>query len=85
MSYWILDFDNGGPTELTDDMILTGQTSGATGSTLIVSVTSGTWAGNDAAGFLVLYKVSGTFQDDETIAVSGEDHGFDVGFSGGFG
>lgn len=84
MSYWILNFDTGGPIELLDDMRLTGQTSGAKGSILIATLESGSWAGGDAAGFLVLYKVTGTFQDNETISVSGVDHGFDVGYSGGF-
>lgn len=84
MSYWILNFDTGGPTELVDDMRLVGRTSGATGVILDVSLTSGSWAGGDAAGFLVLYKVTGSFQDDEVIAVSGADDSFNVGFSGGF-
>ena len=84
MSYWLLNFDAGGPTELVDDMIITGQTSGAKGATLLVTLESGTWAGNDAAGFLVLYKVTGTFQDNEVISVTGADDGLDPGFSGGF-
>lgn len=84
MSYWILNFDGGGPVEITDHMKIYGRTSGATGSPLITTKESGTWAGNNAAGFLVLYKVVGEFQDNEEIAVIGADDGFDPGFSGGF-
>ena len=84
MSYWVLNFDTGGPVEITDDMRFLGQTSGATGVVLAVSLTSGTWAGNDAAGTVILYKVSGTFQDNEVISITGDDHAFDAGFDQGF-
>jgi len=83
-SYWTLNFDAGGPTALVEGMLAVGETSGATGEVLSVTLTSGSWAGNDAAGEVVLYKVSGTFTDDEVIAITGANPGFDQGFSGGF-
>lgn len=53
----------------TNGDTITGGTSAATGILLKVTVTSGSWAGNDAAGELVLTNVSGTFQDNETLSV----------------
>jgi len=62
----ILEFDTG-TAEFTEDATLTGQTSGATAVIDEVTVDSGSWAGGDAAGFLSLSNVSGTFEDDEMI------------------
>ena len=41
--------------------------SGGTGVTAGFEVTSGSFAGNDAAGFLAIYNFSGTFADNATI------------------
>lgn len=68
-SYWILTFD-AGSTEIAVDDVVTGGTSGATGIVLAVVLTSGTWGGGDAAGQIVLYNVTGTFQDNEALQVS---------------
>ena len=68
-SYWILEFD-AGTTEIEVDDEIEGDTSGATGKVLVVTVESGTWAGSDAAGYLILYNVTGTFVDNEPILVS---------------
>jgi hypothetical protein len=62
----ILEFDTGA-AEFTEGATLTGQTSGATALIDEVTVTLGGWAGGDAAGFLSLSNVSGTFEDDEAI------------------
>jgi len=69
-SYWILDFD-AGDTEVTAGQTVTGGTSGATGiATLDGVLESGSYAGSDAAGYLVLFGVTGTFQDNESLEVS---------------
>lgn len=69
-SYWVLNFDAGSADFAVAD-IITGGTSGATGEVLVVTVTSGTWGGGDAAGKLILFNVSGTFQDNEAITAAG--------------
>jgi hypothetical protein len=84
MSYWLMGFDTGGTVELTADMHIVGQTSGATGIIVSVSLGSGSWAGGDAAGEIVIYRVTGTFQDDESVSFINVDDGFDAGFSGGY-
>lgn len=67
-SYWVLDFD-AGTDEVLEGETVTGGTSGATGVALIDAVVeSGSFAGNDAAGYLVLTEVSGEFQDDEALS-----------------
>jgi len=67
-SYWILNFD-AGTTEIEVGDTVDGA-GGASGEALVVVVESGTWAGNDAAGYLVLFNVSGDYVDDETLSVS---------------
>ena len=83
-SYWTLSFDTGGPAELVEGMRLVGETSGAIGEVLSVILSSGSWAGSDATGQAILYNVTGTFSDNEVIALTGSDPGFDQGYSGGF-
>lgn len=69
-SYWVLDFDAGSAAIAEGDTV-TGATSGATGKALIDAVVeSGSYVGTDAAGYLVLTNVSGTFVDDESLQVS---------------
>lgn len=69
-SYWLLDFDSGS-TQIMEGDTVTGDTSGATGVALYdATATTGTWGGGDAAGTLILYNVSGTFQDNEGLEVS---------------
>ena len=68
-SYWILRFTDGG-TEISEEDIVTGDTSSATGEALVVEVESGDWGVGDASGFIVLFNVSGTFEDDEDLTVS---------------
>lgn len=81
-SYWVLDFTAGDSEPLVDHLVI-GVTSGATAEMLAVAVESGSWAGNDAAGYLVLTNVSGEFEDGESIAYL-EPVAFTTGFSGGF-
>lgn len=69
-SYWILDFD-AGTAAISEGDTVTGATSGATGKALIDAVIeSGSYVGTDAAGYLVLTAVTGTFQDNENLQVS---------------
>lgn len=46
---------------------LKGLTSGATGIVRAVEVTSGSWIGGDAAGYIYFRKVTGTWNSSETI------------------
>ena len=84
-SYWVLNFTAGSIVEPEVDAIAYGATSGATGKIGLVVITSGTWVGNDAAGYLVLFNVVGAFTDTETINFTGVGDGFDTGFSSGMG
>jgi hypothetical protein len=66
-SYSILNFD-AGSGEISVADTVTG--AGASGEALVVVLESGTWAGTDAAGYLVLFNVTGTFVDNENLQVS---------------
>lgn len=69
-SYWVLDFD-AGSAAITTGQTVTGATSGATGKALINAVVStGSYGGGNAAGYLVLTGISGTFQDNEALQVA---------------
>lgn len=70
-TYAVLGFDVGTATIAAGASVV-GGTSGATGTALIdMAVTSGTLGGGDAAGYLVLIAVTGTFQDNELLKVGG--------------
>jgi hypothetical protein len=62
-------FTSGGTTEIAEEDTVTGDASGETAVVKRVIVTSGTWAGGDAAGRLIVYSVSGAFQA-ENLEVS---------------
>lgn len=64
---------------------LHGVTSGAQSEVGFVVIESGTWAGNDAAGYVVLFCLSGEFIDDEVINFTDVGDGFGSGYSDGFG
>lgn len=69
-SYWILNFD-AGTTEINAGDTVTGASSTATGVAVIDGVVeTGTYGGSDAAGYVVLYGVVGTFVNDENLQVS---------------
>jgi hypothetical protein len=63
----VLKFD-AGTSVFSLGATLTGQASGATAVIDDVTVDSGDWGTNDAAGFISLSNVSGSFEDNETIA-----------------
>lgn len=68
--FWSIDFDAGSISFVYGDTV-TGATSGATGVVIANPYdVTGTWAGSDAAGTLVLANVSGTFEDNEDLEVS---------------
>lgn len=66
---WVLPFDAGlaaGPIKVGDTVTGAG---GATGVVTAVVVYSGTWAGNNAAGYLCLKTKTGTFVNNEVLSV----------------
>ena len=69
-NYWVLGFDQG-DTAISAEDIVTGASSGATGTVLYdVTPATGSYAGSDATGDIVLTNVSGTFEDNENLQVS---------------
>jgi len=83
-TYWVLNYDTGDVVTPVVDSLVIGQTSGAIGKVGIVVLTSGTWAGGDALGYVAIYTLSGIFEDDEVLVFSGADPSFSHGFSSGF-
>jgi len=67
-----LAFD-AGTTEIKKDDVITGATSGKTATVKQVTVASGAWADDDAAGYLSITGNSGTWTDGEKIQVSSSD------------
>jgi hypothetical protein len=59
-----LAFTSGGTHEILVGDTLTGGTGAATADVMNVTVTSGTWAGGDAAGDLLIESQSGTFESE---------------------
>lgn len=69
-SYWVLNYTTGSD-EISIGDTVTGGTSSATATVLVAQVIeSGSYAGNDAVGYLVLGNVDGTFVDGEGLEVS---------------
>jgi len=67
-----LAFDSGTSAEIRPGQTIAGASSGASGRVLQVDVSSGAWdASPGAAGSLVLYGVSGSFQLNEDLHVQG--------------
>jgi hypothetical protein len=83
-TYWILNYDTGDIATPVVDSLVIGQTSGAIGKVGIIVLTSGTWAGSDALGYVAIYSLSGIFEDDEPLSFSSADPAFSHGFSSGF-
>lgn len=65
-----LKFD-GGVADIFDNQTVTGATSGATGVVKRVVLESGTWGAGTAAGRLIFASITGTFQNNENLQVSG--------------
>jgi len=66
---WTLSFDSGGTSQIVAGDRITGADSGATALVISVSLQSGTWGAGNAAGQLLLRRVSGWFQDNENLNV----------------
>ena len=62
-----IGFDSGGTTVLEPGAKIEDATSGATGIIRYVEVTSGSWAGGDAAGWIYFESTTGTFGDNNQI------------------
>jgi hypothetical protein len=70
VTYWVLNFD-AGVAAITEGQTVTGATSSASGKALIDAVVeTGSYVGTDAAGYLVLTNVTGTFQNNENLQVA---------------
>jgi hypothetical protein len=68
--HWILEFQTG-TTATVDTNIITGSISGATAELVSTSVVeSGSYAGNDAVGYMVIALLTDSFQVGENIQVS---------------
>ncbi len=59
---WSLPFTSGGTYEIKVGDTITGATGSATGYVTGVTLSSGTWAGGDAAGALTFRRLTGAFQ-----------------------
>ena len=65
-----ISFDSGGTSPIVDGDVLAGASaSGTVNGTPIIA--SGSWAGNDAAGTILLKNVSGNFSVGEPLTVNG--------------
>ncbi len=62
-----LNYDQG-TSAFTKGETVTGALSGATGTIDELVLSSGSWAGRDATGHLILSNIVGIFQDNEAIA-----------------
>jgi hypothetical protein len=73
-----IGYDSGGTAaSIAVGDVLKGNTSNAWGDVLSITLTGGTWAGNNAAGVITLLVTSGTFQNNETVTnytTSNADH-----------
>jgi len=71
----VLPFDSGSlvnDRQLQVGDVIIGTSSGAYGTIAGMVVFSGSWAAGTAAGWLILKDVSGTWENDEAIAIKGE-------------
>ena len=69
----LLAFDTGG-TEISAGDSLVGGTSGKTATATSVTVTGGTWAAGDAAGYISVKNNSGTWTNSEQIQINGSNY-----------
>lgn len=58
---WTVTYTSGGTYQVVAGNTITGATSGATGYVQSVTLASGTWAGGNAAGTMVIRRKTGTF------------------------
>lgn len=60
--------DNNSGTEISIGEVITGSVSSATGTVVSISLTSGSWAGGDAAGIIVVISPSDDFEETDIIS-----------------
>lgn len=70
---WTLKFDSGGPYKAVVGATITGQSSGASGYISGVSLSSGDWTDEDAAGTFSLRRVKDDFINNEKLDIGSED------------
>lgn len=66
-----LAFTSGGTTEIVPGDWIVGATSAARAEVVLVTLTSGTWAGGDAAGTFRIRSQNGTFQSENVKVAAG--------------
>jgi hypothetical protein len=59
-----VSYTSGGTYQILVGDVITGATSGATARVIAITLTSGTWAGGDAAGVITVCDQVGTFQSE---------------------
>ncbi len=67
---WAKLFFDAGTDEIFVGDLVEGATSFAKGYVDQIVLTSGSWAGDDAVGYVILKRIVGTFTDNETLQVS---------------
>lgn len=73
----VMPFTSGGTTPIVAGSKIKGATSGVTAYVTDVLLSSGTFAGGDAAGFFVLDRLSGTFQSENVYISNDSTAGID--------
>lgn len=73
---WVIPFSSGGTNEIVAGSAISGATSAATAIVEEVLLYSGTWAGGDAAGFLVV-------QEDSLVGTFGSENVYITNLSSG--
>ncbi len=68
---WKLNFDAGTDAIVAGDWIV-GATSGAAGCVVSITVESGTWAGDNVVGYLIIDSMVGTFANNEKLKVAAD-------------
>ena len=68
-----LAYTSGGPTQIVVGDWIVGATSAAKARVLSVVLSSGTWAGGDAAGYFIINSQHGTFQSENIKVAAGVD------------
>jgi len=69
----LLAYDSGS-IEISEGANIAGATSGVTATVTSVTISTGTIAAGDAAGYISVKNNSGTWTDDEVININGVDH-----------
>ena len=68
---WKLNFDAGTDEIVAGDWIV-GATSAAVGRVVSITEESGTWAGDNVVGYLIIDSMVGTFQNNEKLKVAAD-------------